>query len=69
MIKPKFAAFTTAEKLDAIMAVMEADNGNYRDYYLTKKGRELGLDSLYVYDKHLIVKMKGTSGLKTQKPN
>src|SRR5690606_20552659 len=47
-IAPKFMGLTTAKKFEHIMAVMEI--GTYRSYYLTKNGKETGVDSLYVSD-------------------
>ncbi|MBU3926348.1 MAG: hypothetical protein KKB74_00975 [Bacteroidetes bacterium] len=49
-IEPNLVEFTTARKFDKIMAVIEDDNGNYKKYYLTKNGKKVGIDSLFVYD-------------------
>jgi hypothetical protein len=49
-IEPKFEGLTTAEKFDNIIAVMEEVTGNYDSYSLTKSGRIIGKDSLYVFD-------------------
>jgi len=49
-IEPNLVGITTAKKFDKIMAVIEDNNGNYKKYYLTKKGKKIGIDSLFVYD-------------------
>ena len=49
-IEPNLAGFTTARKFDKIMAVIEDENGIYRNYYLTKSGKKVGIDSLFVFD-------------------
>ena len=49
-IEPNLVGFTTAKKFDKIMAVIEDDDGNYKNYYLTKSGKKVGVDSLFIYD-------------------
>lgn len=49
-IEPKLVGFTTARKFDEIMAVIEDDKGIYKKYYLTKSGRKVGIDSLFISD-------------------
>ena len=49
-IEPKFMGFTMARKFDNIIAVMEKNDDNYKTYYLTKSGKKVGFDSLYIYD-------------------
>lgn len=49
-IEPKFMGLTTAEKFDNIIAAMEEENGIFKSYYLTKSGKIIGQDSLYVID-------------------
>lgn len=49
-IEPKFMGFTTARKFENIIAVTEESNNKWRNYYLTKKGKTVGLDSLYTFD-------------------
>ncbi|SHF86283.1 hypothetical protein [Flavobacterium defluvii] len=49
-IEPKFSGFTTARKFENIIAVTEERNGNWKSYYLTKSGKIVGQDSLYVFD-------------------
>ncbi|WP_343613643.1 WG repeat-containing protein [Flavobacterium sp.] len=49
-IEPKFTGFTTARKFENIMAVSEDENGKWKSYYLTKQGKIVGRDSLYVFD-------------------
>lgn len=50
MIDPTFMGFTIARSFDNIIAVMEDNNGEYETYYLTKSGKKVGFDSLYVFD-------------------
>ncbi|KAF2512553.1 hypothetical protein [Flavobacterium foetidum] len=49
-IEPKFSGFTTARKFENIIAVTEEKNGKWESYYLTKSGKIIGRDSLYVFD-------------------
>ncbi|MCV2486185.1 WG repeat-containing protein [Flavobacterium sp. SH_e] len=49
-IEPKFTGFTIAQKFENIMAVSEEENGKWKSYYLTKKGKIVGRDSLYSFD-------------------
>jgi len=49
-IKPTFKGFTSANKFDDIIAVTEEKNEVWESYYLTKKGRIVGRDSLYLFD-------------------
>ncbi len=49
-IEPKFNGFTIAHKFENIIAVTEETNGKWNSYYLTKKGKIVGRDSLYVFD-------------------
>ncbi len=49
-IEPKFSGFTIARKFENIIAVTEEKNGNWKSYYLTKQGKIIGQDSLYVFD-------------------
>lgn len=49
-IEPKFTGFTIARKFENIIAVTEEKNGNWKNYYLTKQGKIVGRDSLYVFD-------------------
>ncbi len=49
-IEPKFMGFTSANKFDDIIAVTEEANNNWKSYYLTKSGKIIGRDSLYVFD-------------------
>ncbi len=50
MIKPRFMGLTIARRFDNIIAVMEENNGKYDSYYLTKSGKKVGNDSLYISD-------------------
>ncbi|MFB3389417.1 WG repeat-containing protein [Flavobacterium sp. LAR06] len=49
-ITPKFTRLTSAHKFDAIMAVSEDVKDSWKSYYLTKSGKIVGLDSLYIFD-------------------
>lgn len=49
-IEPKFTGFTTARKFENIIAVTEEFNNGWKSYYLTKTGKMVGCDSLYVFD-------------------
>lgn len=49
-IEPKFTGFTIAHKFENIIAVTEEENGKWKSYYLTKSGKIIGRDSLYVFD-------------------
>jgi hypothetical protein len=66
-IEPKFMGLTSAHKFDNIMAVMEDANGSYHSYYLTKEGRMVGKDSLYVYDNRSDCESEGFIRFKNQK--
>lgn len=50
-IEPKFqSAFTNANRFDNIIAGAEETNQHWKFYYLTKSGRIVGKDSLYIFD-------------------
>lgn len=49
-IEPKFTRLTSANKFDDIMAVSEDVNETWKSYYLTKSGKIVGRDSLYIFD-------------------
>lgn len=49
-IKPKFMGMTIARKFENIIAVTEEENNKWKSYYLTKSGKIIGRDSLFVYD-------------------
>jgi len=49
-IEPKFTGFTSAGKFENIIAVTEEENDKWSSYYLTKQGRIVGRDSLYIFD-------------------
>lgn len=49
-IQPKFFSLTIANKFDDIIAVAEETPENWKSYYLTKSGKIVGRDSLYIYD-------------------
>jgi hypothetical protein len=49
-IEPKFVGLTSANKFDAIIVVSEEVKENWESYYLTKSGKIVGRDSLYIYD-------------------
>ncbi|MFH7016766.1 hypothetical protein [Flavobacterium sp. FlaQc-47] len=49
-IAPKFMGLTFANKFDDIIVVSEEMKENWKSYYLTKSGRIVGRDSLYIFD-------------------
>lgn len=49
-IEPKFMGMTIAHKFENIIVVSEEENENWKSYYLTKTGKIVGRDSLYVFD-------------------
>lgn len=49
-IEPKFTGFTIAREFENIIAVSEEENGKWKSYYLTKQGKVVGRDSLFVFD-------------------
>ena len=49
-IAPKFMGLTSANKFDDIIVVSEEVKGTWTSYYLTKSGKIVGRDSLYIYD-------------------
>ncbi|MEO6175168.1 MAG: hypothetical protein ABIP27_08460 [Flavobacterium circumlabens] len=49
-IEPKFMSLTIAHKFDAIIAVAEDVKDTWKSYYITKNGKIVGRDSMYVYD-------------------
>lgn len=49
-IRPRFTGLLRANKFDEIMGVTEKKNKSWESYYLTKSGRIVGRNNLYVYD-------------------
>lgn len=49
-IEAKYTGFTTAKKFDKIIAVMEDNNGKNETCYLTKSGKKVGRDNVYLFD-------------------
>lgn len=49
-IEPKFTGFTIADKFDDVMVVSEPINDRWESYYLNKKGKKFGRDSLFFFD-------------------
>jgi hypothetical protein len=49
-ITPKFNSFTTASQFDNIIGVAQEKGGKIISCYLTKRGRIVGKDSLYIFD-------------------
>ena len=49
-LKPAFNGLTIADKFDDIIAVTEEKDDRWNNYYLTKTGRIVGKDSLYIFD-------------------
>lgn len=50
VIEAEFMGLTVAQSFEDIIAVMEENNGEYKSYYLTKSGKKVGQDSLYIWD-------------------
>lgn len=50
MIRPKFTGFTIAARFNHIIAATEEKNGQWESYYLTRTGKIVGRDSLYIFD-------------------
>ncbi|MCD0463839.1 WG repeat-containing protein [Flavobacterium sp. ENC] len=48
-IEPKFTGMTIANQFENIIAVSE-ENETWKSYYLTKTGKIVGRDSLYIFD-------------------
>jgi hypothetical protein len=49
-IEPKYTGFTTARKFEKIIAVMEETNSKQKMFYLTKSGKIVGRDNIYIID-------------------
>lgn len=49
-IEPKFGMISNAYKFDKIMAVSEPTEKSTKYYHLTKSGKKVGIDSLYIFD-------------------
>ncbi|MBY0067015.1 hypothetical protein [Empedobacter falsenii] len=49
-IIPKFVPSFTNRKFDNVMSVMEVTKEGWKDYYLTKSGKQFGIDSTYTFD-------------------
>ncbi|MDW8850331.1 hypothetical protein SD960_09530 [Flavobacterium sp. MMLR14_040] len=49
-IEPRFMGLTIAHKFENIIAVSEEENESWKSYYLTKTGKIVGRDSLYIFD-------------------
>jgi hypothetical protein len=49
-IAPSFSEFTTAKKFENIIGISKREHGKIESYYLTKKGRIVGRDCLYIFD-------------------
>lgn len=49
-IEPKFSALTNTGRFEHIVAVTEEKDGNWNNYYLTKSGKIIGRDSLFIFD-------------------
>lgn len=49
-IEPKFGQLSNAHKFDKIMAVSEPTEELTKYYHLTKSGKKIGIDSLYIFD-------------------
>jgi hypothetical protein len=49
-IEPQYMNFTSARKFEKIIAVMEENNSKQETYYLTKSGKIIGRDNIYIFD-------------------
>lgn len=49
-IEPKFTNFTNARKFENIIAVSEEADGSWKNYYLTKSGKIVGIGNLHIFD-------------------
>jgi hypothetical protein len=59
-IEPKFTTyFTTAINFDNIIAASEEISGNWKSYYLTKKGKVVGRDSVEINDNSPVCESEG----------
>lgn len=50
MLILSIVAFAKENKSDKIIAISKIDNGSYESYYITRTGKKVGIDSLYMYD-------------------
>lgn len=68
-IEPRFDFLTTAGKFDNIIAVQEDIYGEYRGrcYYLTKMGKMVGRDSMYIFDNGFDCESEGFIRFKDKK--
>lgn len=48
-IEPRFTTYVYANKFDNIMVAIEHVNEEWERYYLTKQGRMIGIDSLFIF--------------------
>ncbi len=49
-IEPRYTGFTTARKFEKIIAVMEQTSSKQTMFYLTKSGKIVGRDNIYIID-------------------
>jgi len=68
-IEPKFGVFTSANKFEDIIGASEEKAGKLKDYYLTKKGRVVGRDSLFVLDYSAACESEGYILFRNRKTN
>jgi hypothetical protein len=61
------AGFIVAKKFDKIIAVMEEKNGKYESYYLTKTGKKVGQNSVYIFDNTPACESEGFIRFRDQK--
>lgn len=50
MVEPKFVKLSSIYAFDHITAVAEEVDNKWSSYYLTKNGKKIGRDSLYIFD-------------------
>ena len=58
-VAPRFRGLAWAKRLDRIMAVTEGGPGPWVSYYLTRSGRTIGRDSVYVFDNAMDCEREG----------
>jgi len=58
-IEPKFNGLTSEGIFENIIAITEERNGVWDNYYLTKTGKVVGRDSLYIFDNSTDCELEG----------
>jgi hypothetical protein len=58
-IEPKFSGLSDGGSFENIIAITEEINGTWNNYYLTKTGKIVGRDSLYIFDNTTDCELEG----------